>query len=130
MQLTQPSRREARPEGHLWILQVFYDAAYALPFSTLEFVISPGAPATRRVTAEVDRTTRKATYRVPLAEGVRLGRIPEPDVEGRVFKAPNGKVTVYGRLVGSLIEIEDCRALELIAGGGVKGQDRDGADWR
>ena len=36
-----------------------------------------------------------------------LGTIAEPDVEGQVFKAPNGRVTVYARLVGSEISGAD-----------------------
>lgn len=101
----------------LYIFQVFYDEAHVLPFSTLEFLIASDAPAERRVVAKVDRITHKATYMIPLKEGIRLGCIPEPDVEGRVFKAPNGKVTIYGRLVGSHIEIEDRNILELLASG-------------
>jgi len=101
----------------LYILQVFYDEAHVLPFSTLEFLIGRKAPPKRKIVAKVDRITRKATYMIPLSEGIRLGRIPEPDVEGRVFKAPNGKVTVYGRLVGSHIEVEDRNTLEFLASG-------------
>ena len=101
----------------LYIFQVFYDEAHVLPFSKLEFLIGADAPKERKVKARVDRITQKATYMIPLREGVRLGHIPEPDVEGRVFKAPNGKVTVYGRLVGSNIEIEDRSNLELLASG-------------
>ena len=35
----------------LYIVQVFYDQAYVLPFSKLEFLIGPDAPAERRVAA-------------------------------------------------------------------------------
>jgi hypothetical protein len=101
----------------LYVFQVFYDEAHVLPFSTLEFLIGAFAPPERRVVAEVDRTTRKSTYRIPLTEGFKLGGIPEPEVEGRVFKAPNGKVTIYGRLVGSCIGADDCGILELLASG-------------
>jgi hypothetical protein len=101
----------------LFIVQVFYDQAYALPFKVFEYLISPVAPQERRVEAVQDRFTKKFTYSVPLREGRLLGDIPEPDVEGRVFKAPNGRVTVYGRLVGSHIETADPAALEELAGG-------------
>lgn len=104
----------------LYILQVFYDCAYALGFTTLEEVI--GAPATnsRHVPARVDRYTKKNTYFIPLSEGVLLGEIPEPDVEGKVFKAPNGRVTVYGRLTGSAIDAADMNVLEQLAAGTLK----------
>lgn len=82
----------------LYIAQVFYDQAYVLPFARLEMLIGDEAPEGRRVIAEVDPTTRKATYKIPLSEGKLLGEITEPEVEGRIYKAPNGKVTVYGRL--------------------------------
>lgn len=103
----------------LYIIQVFFDSAYALPFGTLEYLISEDAPPNRRVAPEVDRTTGKATFMVPLGEGVLLGRIPEPDVEGRVFKSDNGRVTVYGRLVGSTIIPEDEGMLYRLAKGGL-----------
>jgi len=101
----------------LYVLQVFYDEAHVLSFAHLEELIDEEAPEDRRVRAEVDRTTGKATYMVPLAEGVRLGPIPEPDVEGRVFKADNGRVTVYGRLVGSQIDVISRDMLETVATG-------------
>lgn len=101
----------------LYIVQVFYDQAFALPFSMLEYLIGPDAPSERRIHAIVDRFTRKATYSIPLTEGVLLGDIPEPDVEGRVFKAPNGRVTVYGRLVGSHVEPRNIGTLEALAAG-------------
>jgi hypothetical protein len=107
--------RATRPR--LYIIQVFYDQAYALPFSTLEFLIGPDAPAERRIEAVQDRFTTKPTFKIPLAEGVLLGNIPEPDVEGRVFKAPNGRVTVYGRLTGSQIEPVRNELLEMLAAG-------------
>lgn len=101
----------------LLIVQVFYDCAYVLPFSTLEGVIRLPATNPRHVAAKPDRITKKDTYRVPLSEGKRLGDIAEPDVEGKVFKAPNGKVTVYGRLTGSTIEPTDLALLERLAAG-------------
>jgi hypothetical protein len=107
--------RASRPP--LYVVQVFYDQAYVMPFSKLEFLISPRAPARRRVKAVPDRWTKKPTYNVPLSEGVLLGDIPEPDVEGRVFKAPNGRVTVYGRLTGSRIEPQSPELIERVASG-------------
>lgn len=101
----------------LYIFQVFYDEAYVLPFSVLEYLIGPEAPPDRRVIAEKDRFTGKDTYRVPLSEGTRAGTIPEPDVEGRVHKAENGRITVYGRLTGSRIEVSDRNVLESLASG-------------
>lgn len=101
----------------LFIVQVFYDQAYALPFETFEYLISPVAAPGRRVTAIEDRFTKKLTYSVPLTEGIWLGDLPDPDVEGRVFKAPNGRVTVYGRLTGSEIEPADNAILEQLASG-------------
>jgi len=79
----------------------------------------PSALASREghVAAKVDPFTKKDTYKVPLTEGVCLGDMPEPDVEGKVFKAPNGKVTVYGRLTGSVIEPTDANVLESLAAG-------------
>lgn len=65
----------------------------------------------------MDRFTNKPTYKVPLSEGVRLGGIPEPEVEGRIYKAPNGRITVYGRLSGSAIGVETQRVLEALARG-------------
>ncbi len=96
----------------LYVLQVFYDQAYALPFSKLEQLIREGI-----VKAVPDRFTQKPTYNVPLAQGGLLGDIPEPEVEGRIFKAPNGRVTVYGRLTGSHIEPINMDLLEAIAKG-------------
>lgn len=101
----------------LFIVQVFYDQAYALPFTTFEYLISTDAPTGERVIAVEDRFTKKMTYSVPLTKGIRLGDIPEPDVEGRVFKADNGRVTVYGRLTGSHIESADQSVLEALASG-------------
>ena len=50
-----------------------------------------------------------------MSEGLRVGSIAEPDVEGCVYKAANGKVTAYGRLTGSQIGVSDGHSLELIA---------------
>lgn len=89
-----------------------------MPFNTFEYLISPEAPSDQRVIAIEDRFTKKLTYSVPLTKGTWLGDIPEPDVEGRVFKADNGRVTVYGRLTGSQIEpAADTTVLELLATG-------------
>lgn len=104
-------------ETPLYIVQVFYDQAYALTFSKLEELIALPPANPRRVVAEVDPTTNKATYKVPLAEGYLLGAVSEPEVEGRVFKAPNGRVTVYGRLTGSEILLSSELLLEQIAAG-------------
>jgi len=104
----------------LYIVQVFYDQVYALAFATLEFLLGQDAPPERRVSAKVDRLTGKQTYMVPLSEGIELGSIPEPDVEGRVFKADNGRVTVYGRLTGSCINGKDPQALASLAEGSLK----------
>jgi hypothetical protein len=101
----------------LFIVQVFYDCAYVLPFATLEEVIRLPTTNPRHVAAKQDRTTKKETYKIPLSEGMLLGNVPEPDVEGKVFKAPNGKVTVYGRLTGSAIEPADVGVLERLAEG-------------
>ena len=101
----------------LFIVQVFYDCAYALPFTTLEEVIQLPVTNPRYVAAKPDRITKKETYKVPLAEGMLMGTIPEPDVQGKVFKAPNGKVTVYGRLTGLAIEPADITVLERLAEG-------------
>jgi hypothetical protein len=105
----------------LFIVQVFYDEVHALPFATLEEVISLSRSNPRHVAGKKDRTTGKVTYMVPLEEGVRLGTIPEPEVEGRVFKAPNGKVTVYGRLVGSEVEVASEDIRERLASGTLQG---------
>ena len=101
----------------LYIIQVFYDQAHVLAFSKLEVLLALPANDPRRIVAEVDPTTNKATFKVPLSEGYLLGSIPEPDVEGRVFKAPNGRVTVYGRLTGSEIVVSDDKLLERIVNG-------------
>lgn len=106
----------------LFIVQVFYDCAYALPFATLEEVISLPVTDRRHVAAKIDTVTKKETYKIPLGEGVLLGEIAEPDVEGKVFKAPNGKVTVYGRLTGSAIEMADRDMLECLAKGILSGR--------
>jgi hypothetical protein len=105
----------------LFVVQVFYDEAHALPFATLEELIRLPKRDPRRVVGKKDETTEKVTYKVPLDEGVLLGTITEPDVEGRVFKAPNGKVTVYGRLVGSAITVADPAVLERLASGVLAG---------
>jgi len=101
----------------LYIVQVFYDQTYAISFKTFEYLISPEAPIGRRIKAVEDRFTKKLTYSVPLTEGILLGDLPDPEVEGRVFKAPNGRVTVYGRLTGSQIEPADLDVLEQLATG-------------
>ena len=111
----------------LFIVQVFYDCAFALPFSTLEEVIALPATNTRHVPSKEDPFTKKDTYKVPLTEGVCLGDLPEPDVEGKVFKAPNGKVTVYGRLTGSVIEPRDASVLEKVADGTLSAGQNDAA---
>lgn len=112
-------RNWVRSNGNvpLYVLQVFYDCAYALPFTTLEEVIGLPAANPRHVAPAIDRFTKKDTYKTQLDEGVLLGEIREPDVEGKVFKAPNGKVTVYGRLTGSAIEPQDLSVLERLAAG-------------
>lgn len=102
--------RDNRPP--LYVVQVFYDQAFVLPFDKLEQLIRE-----KRVKAVPDRFTEKPTYNVPLSEGFLLGEIPEPEVEGRVFKAPNGRVTVYGRLGGSQIEPTSLELLESLARG-------------
>jgi hypothetical protein len=96
----------------LYIIQIFYDQAYALSFRKLEWLITEG-----RIKAIPDRFTEKPTYNAPLSEGFLLGDIPEPDVEGRVFKAPNGRVTVYGRLTGSSIGPLSTNLLEALSQG-------------
>ena len=85
---------------------------YAKLNSKLEQLIRSG-----RVEAIPDRFTGKPTYNTPLAEGFLLGNIPEPEVERRIFKAPNGRVTVYGRLTGSHIEPASMELLEAVARG-------------
>lgn len=99
----------------LYIIQVFYDQAFALPFSKLELLIREG-----KIRAKPDRFTEKPTYNVPLGEGVLLGDIPEPEVEGRIFKASNGRVTVYGRLTGSHIEVKNSELLDALARGSLE----------
>ena len=42
-------------------------------------------------------------------------------MESKVFKAPNGKVTVYGRLTGSQINVADEHVLERLAAGTLRG---------
>lgn len=101
----------------LFIVQVFYDCAYALPFATLEEVIRLPVKHPRHVPAVTDPFTNKPTYKVPLVEGALLGDIKEPEVEGKVFKAPNGRVTVYGRLTGSAIETHDAKVLSKLVNG-------------
>jgi len=101
----------------LYIVQVFYDQAYVLAFETLERLIGLPADDPGRVSPEVDPTTNKATYKVPLQEGSLLGNIQEPEVEGKVFKAANGRVTVYGRLTGSAIDVANTEILEGLARG-------------
>jgi hypothetical protein len=96
----------------LYVIQVFYDQAFILPFKKLEQLIKD-----RKVKAVPDRFTEKLTYNVPLTQGFLLGDIPEPEVEGRVFKAPTGRVTVYGRLTGSHIEPENLDLLEAVSSG-------------
>ncbi len=96
----------------LYVAQVFYDQAFVLPFTRLERLIAEG-----RIAAIPDRFTGKPTYNVPLREGVLLGDIPEPEVEGRVFKASNGRVTVYGRLSGSHIEPASQTLVETLTRG-------------
>ncbi len=68
----------------LVINHVVFDMAYVLPFDTLEEVIQLPADDERRVAPEKDRFTKKDAYKVPLCEGILLGMIREPDVEGRI----------------------------------------------
>lgn len=98
----------------LFICQVFYDSAYVLAFQVLEDGI-----ANRSIVPKEDPTTKKVTYFAPLNLGVLLGDIAEPDVEGKVFKAPNGKVTVYGHLTGSRIAVTNSSMLEQLVSGSV-----------
>jgi hypothetical protein len=107
----------ANPKVPLFVVQVFYDRAYALPFSVLEEVITLPKENKRHVAVTNDRTIKKQIYMISLQEGNLLGDIPEPDVEGEVFKSPKGKVTVYGRLCGSAIEPSDFSVLESLAMG-------------
>lgn len=101
----------------LYVVQVFYDQAYALSFKHFEYLISEDAPAKRRITPNEDRITKKFTFMVPLHEGNLLGDIPEPEVEGRIFKDDNGKVTVYGSLIGSSIEPAATQIVQNLAKG-------------
>jgi hypothetical protein len=101
----------------LFIIQVFFDMAYVLPFETLEDVIRLPDSDPRHVAPEKDRFTKKDTYKVPLTEGVLIGRIREPEVEGRIFTADNGKVTIYGRLKETTIEVANVAIVEAIAAG-------------
>jgi len=106
-----------RNEVPLFIVQVFYDEAHALPFETLEHLIGLPRRDRRRIEGKRDPTTKKVTYMIPLREGVLLGSISEPEVEGKIFKAPNGRVTVYGRLAGSEIVLADATVLDRLAAG-------------
>ena len=90
---------------------MFYDQAYVLPFQKLLSLIDSG-----QIQPRVDQETNKATFFVALAQGILLGEIPTPDVEGRVFVAPNGAVTVYGRLTGSGIRPQPGVVAALMAG--------------
>lgn len=108
-------------EVPLFIVQVFYDSVYALPFATLEEVIALPKSNPRHVSPKPDRITKKDTYMIPLSEGVLLGKIAEPDVEGKIYKAPNGRVTVYGRLSGSAIDMVSREVLERLATGELSG---------
>lgn len=101
----------------LFIVQVFFDEVHSLPFLALETLIALPVGDSRRVKAVKDRITQKETYNVPLSEGSLLGTVTEPDVEGRIFKAPNGKVSVYGRLIGSEIRAANADILEQLATG-------------
>lgn len=96
----------------LYIVQVFFDSVYVLPFARLQQLIGSGA-----VKPKKDAKTNKVTYFVPLAQGKLIGSIPAPEVEGRIFVAPNGAVTVYGRLVGSTIQVADPKAVAAMMAG-------------
>jgi hypothetical protein len=101
-------------ERPLHVVQVFYDRAYVVSFGEIERLLSGDGAGRKALRAEVDRTTKKATYRLPLSAGFLLGRIPEPDVQGCIHKALNGKVTVYGRLCGSQIDLADPGLLDAL----------------
>jgi hypothetical protein len=101
----------------LYIVQVFYDQVYVLPFSQLELLLSNAVSAGCKIIAEVDRITKKATYKIPLTEGQLLGEISEPEVEGRIYKAANGKVTVYGRLTSSFVFNTDNNLIRRLVNG-------------
>jgi hypothetical protein len=121
----------------LFIIRVFFDTAYALPFVTLEEVIALPATDPRHIAPEKDRYTKKDTYKIKLDEGVPIGRIQEPDVEGRVFTADNGKVTISGRLKETTIEVANAAIVEGIAAGTMRKGPRtdrrppaaEGIDW-
>ena len=104
----------------LYIIQVFYDQAHVLSFSRLEYLIGSQADDNERVLPKVDRVTNKNTYMVPLRNGYKLGDISKPKVKGRIFKADNGKITVYAQLMGSDIAIHNHDVLDQIANGTLK----------
>lgn len=89
----------------LFIVQVFWDCVYALPFQKLEDLIALPTSDARRITPSKDRKTKKSTYKVPLAEGARLCDLTPPTVSGGLFEVTNGGLSVYGQLQGS--EISD-----------------------
>ena len=91
--------------------------AYVLPFDTLEAMIRLPADDPRHVAPKKDRFTKKDTYKVPLTEGVLIGKIREPEVEGRIFTADNGKVTIYGRLKETTIDAVSPAIVAAIAAG-------------
>lgn len=96
----------------LYIVQVFFDRVYVLRFADLLQLIADG-----EAVAEIDETTRKATFRARIDNGIHLGNIATPDVEGRIFVAPNGRVTVYGRLSGSeIVPIDTATIAKLMQG--------------
>lgn len=104
----------------LFIIQVFFDMAYVLPFDTLQEVIQLPATDRRRVKPNKDSVTRKSTYMIPITEGVLIGKIREPDVEGRIFTADNGKVTIYGCLKKTTIDVTNAAVVQAIAAGTLK----------
>jgi len=88
----------------LFIVQMFYDSAYIIPYSRVKQLISEGLVKK----AEKDRKTGKVTYNVPLSMGLEFALLVEaPLVEPRVLENEKGLVMAYVVFNGGRFELTE-----------------------
>lgn len=86
----------------LYVVQVFHDSAWMVPFETILALIADGS-----VKAQKPYRTGKDTYSVPLSHGMEMGPLAEPTVEGKLLEEDNGRVTPYIDYKGGGLTLAD-----------------------
>lgn len=86
----------------LYVAQVFHDSAWIVPFETILARIADGS-----VKAQKPYRTGKDTYSVPLSQGMEMGSLQEPTVEGKLLEEDSGRVTPYIDYKGGGLTLSD-----------------------